>query len=129
MSSDVKTSKTRRAGKKYPTDRDSLERDSDVDFFSGSGPGGQHRNRSRNCVRLRHRPSGTIVTATDQRSQSQNLETAFRRLRNRLVALNRVPKRRKPTRPSRASKEKRLRNKAHRGRTKQLRKKPDRGDY
>ncbi|HCI81752.1 MAG TPA: peptide chain release factor-like protein, partial [Ktedonobacter sp.] len=31
---------------RYPTDRASLERDSDVEFLVASGPGGQHRNKA-----------------------------------------------------------------------------------
>ena len=109
---------------KYKTDRRSLESDCEVDFFTASGPGGQHRNRSKTGVRLRHRPSGVIVTATELRSQSRNLEKAYERLRERLVELNRVPKKRKRTRPSKGARERRLRTKTHRSRTKSLRRKP-----
>jgi peptide chain release factor 1 len=37
----------------------------------GSGPGGQHRNRTDTCVRLKHLPTGIIVRI-DGRSQYQN---------------------------------------------------------
>jgi protein subunit release factor A len=109
---------------KFATDRDSLERDCEVDFFTGPGPGGQHRNRSRTGVRLTHRPSGLTVTATERRSQSQNIEAAYQRLADRLAELNRVPKKRRPTRPGRAARERRLRAKAQRSEKKDLRKKP-----
>jgi peptide chain release factor 1 len=58
--------------------------DVDVDVFSGSGPGGQHRNKTQQCARLTHRPTGTVVVATASRSQRQNLESAFEELRRRL---------------------------------------------
>ena len=110
--------------RRYPLDRKSLERDTQVDYYTASGPGGQHRNRSKTGVRLRHLPSGILVTATERRSQKQNLEAAFERLRERLAELQRVPKRRRPTRPSRASRERRPKNKARRSEKKRLRQKP-----
>jgi protein subunit release factor B len=109
---------------KYKTDRSSMEADCEVDFFTASGPGGQHRNRSKTGVRLRHKPSGLIVTATELRSQVRNLEKAYDRLRKRLEKLNRPKKKRKRTRPSKAARERRLKTKAHRSRTKNLRRKP-----
>ncbi len=108
----------------YPADLASLRRDCEKDFFVASGPGGQHRNRSHTGVRLKHLPSGTVVTATERRSQSLNLQTAYERMAERLEELNRVPKRRRPTRPSRASREARLRDKQSRSRTKRQRRKP-----
>jgi protein subunit release factor B len=109
---------------KHKTDRRSLENDCEVDFFTASGPGGQHRNRSKTGVRLRHKPSGLIVTATERRSQSRNLEKAYQRMSERLEKLNRPPKKRKRTRPSRGARERRLRNKTRRSETKRLRRKP-----
>ncbi len=109
---------------KFATERDALERDCDVDYFTGPGPGGQHRNRSRTGVRLHHRPSGLTVSATERRSQSQNVEAAYERLADKLLELNRVPKKRRPTRPGRAARERRLRAKSQRSDEKQLRKKP-----
>jgi protein subunit release factor A len=58
--------------------------DVDVDVFSGSGPGGQHRNKTEQCARLTHRPTGTVVVATASRRQRQNIEAAFAELRRRL---------------------------------------------
>jgi protein subunit release factor B len=113
-----------RPGRKYATDRKSLQRDTRVEFFTASGPGGQHRNRSRTGVRLRHLPSGIVVTATERRSQSQNLQVAYDRLEKRLEDLNRVPKRRRPTRPTRASREKRLGSKSRRAVLKKTRRRP-----
>ncbi len=39
----------------YPTDRESLERDCDLEFFIASGPGGQHRNKVEMAARLEER--------------------------------------------------------------------------
>jgi ribosome-associated protein len=95
----------------YPTDRASLERDSDMEFFIASGPGGQHRNKVETGVRLIHRPSGITVTATERRSQRANREAAFERLAQRLQAQQRVTRPRKPTRPTAASRVRRLETK------------------
>lgn len=92
----------------YPIDRDSLERDCDIDYFIASGPGGQHRNKVETGVRLTHRPSGTVVTATERRSQRANREAAFERMAARLEAQQRVPTPRRPTKPSVESRLRRL---------------------
>jgi protein subunit release factor B len=92
----------------YPTDRTSLERDCDLEFFIASGPGGQHRNKVETGVRLTHRPSGISVTATERRSQYANREVAFERMAARLEELQQVSPPRKPTRPTAASRERRL---------------------
>ena len=84
----------------YPTDRASLERDTDVEFFIAGGPGGQHRNKVETGVRLVHRPSGISVTATERRSQAANREMAFARLASRLQEQQRTLPPRKPTRPT-----------------------------
>ncbi len=113
---------------KYSIDRAALERDSIVEFFTGSGPGGQHRNRSRTAVRIKHEPSGVVVTATERRSQAQNLEAAFERLIERLIKLNSKPKKRRATRPSRSSRERRLKQKTQRAQTKRFRRRPSNDD-
>lgn len=92
----------------YPTDRDSLERDCDLEFFIATGPGGQHRNKVETGVRLTHRPSGIVVTATERRSQHANREAAYERMAERLAALQYVAPPRTPTKPTRASQERRL---------------------
>jgi len=55
-------------------------KDFDIATFSGSGAGGQHRNRHPNCVRITHRASGATATGTEQRKMHQNQIVAFRRL-------------------------------------------------
>src|SRR5436305_14899836 len=92
----------------YPTDRDSLERDCDVEFIIASGPGGQHRNKVETGVRLTHRPSGISVTATERRSQHANREAAYERMAARLEEMQHISPPRKPTRPKAASRERRL---------------------
>ncbi len=96
---------------RYPTDRESLERDCDIEFFIAGGPGGQNRNKVATAVRLTHRPSGIVVTATERRSQARNREAAFERLAVRLEETQREEVPRKPTRPSRAVRERRLEEK------------------
>lgn len=112
----------------YATDRETLERDCEVETFIASGPGGQHRNKTESGVRLRHRPSGEVVSATERRSQHQNLEVAYERMQRRLSDLNEVPKERHPTRPSRGARLARLREKAHQGNLKRKRKAPGDAD-
>ncbi|MBE3557958.1 MAG: peptide chain release factor-like protein [Ktedonobacteraceae bacterium] len=108
----------------YPTDRAALERDCDVEFFIAGGPGGQHRNKVETGVRLLHRSSGIVVTATERRSQSANREAAFERMARRLVERQRPVIPRKVTRPTAASRERRLSEKRFAGAIKKLRSKP-----
>ena len=105
----------------YPTDREALERDCEMDFFIASGPGGQHRNKVETGVRLTHRPSGLVVTATERRSQFANREMAFERMATRLQLRQQVVIPRTPTRPSKASRVRRLDAKRHIGAIKKLR--------
>jgi protein subunit release factor B len=105
----------------YPTDRESLERDCDISFFVAGGPGGQHRNKVATGVRLVHRPSGVVVTATERRSQAANREMAFARLAERLRAMSTPQAPRVATRPSRAAVARRRALKRQRSAVKQLR--------
>ncbi len=97
---------------------EALLADCALEFFVGGGPGGQHRNKTESGVRLTHRPTGVTVTATERRSQAQNRSAALERLRERLRRLSYVPARRRPTRPTRGSKERRLSGKKQRGKLK-----------
>jgi len=82
--------------------------DLEITFFKAGGPGGQHRNKTETAVRIHHRPSGITVTASEQRSRQANIEKALERLAEKLAALRRKPRRRIPTRPGKAAKERRL---------------------
>jgi protein subunit release factor A len=105
----------------YATDRETLERQVEVQVFRASGPGGQHVNKTESALRLTHLPSGVVVTSQDSPSQHRNRETAFERLVAKLERLNHVPKKRVKTRPTRASKERRIEAKKREGVKKQAR--------
>jgi peptide chain release factor 1 len=59
------------------------ENDLNWAFKRGSGPGGQHKNRTDSCVVLTHKPSGIVVTI-DGRKQGQNKQEALKVLSQRL---------------------------------------------
>lgn len=80
-------------------------------FYRGSGPGGQHRNKRETAVRLTHTPTGTVVTASERRSQSMNRELAFARMAAAIAEKQRRRRRRVPTKPGRAVHQRRLANK------------------
>ncbi len=61
-------------------------RDVEETFSRGSGPGGQHRNKTDTAVTLRHVPSGVTVRVDGGRSQHINRQTALALLRARLKA-------------------------------------------
>ena len=109
-----------------------------------SGPGGQHANVTASRVeavfdveasgslsepqrqRLLER-LGAKVTAVSQdaRGQARNRELALQRLVAKLAEGLREPKKRRPTRPSRAAKERRLEQKRRAGERKRTRRRPD----
>jgi ribosome-associated protein len=95
----------------YATDRETLEGQVRIDTYRASGPGGQHVNKTNSAIRITHEPSGVVVIAQDSSSQFRNKELAFERLIEKLKKLNHVPKKRFATKPSRASKERRIETK------------------
>jgi len=59
------------------------ERDCDIDWFSGTGAGGQHRNKHQNSCRITHRPTG--ITAVAQcRSRTNSFNEAMSNIQKRL---------------------------------------------
>ena len=115
-------------------------------FIRSSGPGGQNVNKVASAVQLRfllprntsispsakHRlrrmagqrlvDDGTIlISARDERSQEQNRRAALERLADLVRAALIEPKIRKKTRPTRASKERRIESKKRRSSVKRER--------
>ena len=110
-----------------------------------SGPGGQHQNKTENGVRLLWNVAATAVLTDAQkerlrilaapymqgdilvvmerssRSLARNRERARDRIRELALSARPEPRKRRPTKPTKASQERRLKEKAARGRIKALR--------
>lgn len=56
------------------------KKDFEIQYFSGTGAGGQHRNKHQNCVRLRHPASGAYATGQQNRERLSNVRDAFNAL-------------------------------------------------
>ena len=109
-----------------PDSDEGLLRECEVETFSSSGPGGQHVNKTESAVRLKHVPSGIVVSSQQERSQHRNKVICLQKLRNKVAQLNHRPKKRVPTRIPRSAKKRTLEEKARRSQIKQLRSKPSR---
>lgn len=64
---------------------DELWKQCRVETTRRGGPGGQHRNKVETAVIVTHQPSSVSAEANERRSQSENREVAFQRLRIRLA--------------------------------------------
>ena len=109
---------------KLPESDEELLRECEIETFRASGPGGQHVNKTESAVRLRHLPSGVVVTSRQERSQHRNKALCLQRLRRKVAQMNYRPAKRVPTRISRSAKNRTLEEKARRSQIKQLRSKP-----
>ncbi|MBW3578205.1 MAG: aminoacyl-tRNA hydrolase [Actinobacteria bacterium] len=126
------------------------ERDIELRFARSGGPGGQHVNTSATKVELRFDLEETdaltdaqkqrvrerlgsrltndgvlVLHASEHRSQTRNRQAAVGRLRNLLRDALEVRTQRKPTRPSRSARERRLQHKRERSEVKRLRRPPE----
>ena len=120
--------------------------DLSVSFVRGTGPGGQNVNKVATTAQLRFDLAGTtvlderakallralaghrligdaeiLIVARNHRTQEGNRRAALARLQELIERARRPPKVRRPTRPTRASKERRIAGKLHRQRNKRLR--------
>ena len=78
--------------------------------------------RSREILASRITASGELViSASEERSRLINMERAYTRLENLIINAGRLPRLRRPTKPSRAAREERLHSKRCRSRIKSRR--------
>lgn len=113
-------------------------------FVRSSGPGGQNVNkvssraqlswagrkhlgeevwaRLERCHPSRVTVAGEIIISSQRtRDQLKNKEDCLEKLRNLLIEIRQTPRKRHPTRPTRGSMERRLRDKRRRSETRQMR--------
>jgi ribosome-associated protein len=129
--------------------RSSIEARAELDFARSGGPGGQNVNKvnSKAIARIRldgleglstaeaamaaERLAGRLTTSgelivqsDEERDQGRNREAALARLFSIIAGAARLPKPRKATKPTRASRERRLASKRSRSASKDLRRRP-----
>jgi ribosome-associated protein len=120
----------------------------DVTTSLSGGKGGQHVNKTNTKVTLRWNVHQSVVLTPNQRqlllknlrltqvgdlviqsdehrSQRQNIQNALEKCKNIIEKALFVPKKRKPTKPTKSSQRKRIEKKKRRSETKQNRRKPD----
>lgn len=108
-----------------PEQDDDLLKECRIDTYRSSGKGGQHVNKTESAVRLTHYPTGIVVTCQDERSQHRNKQIALERLRDKLTAINRRPKKRIKTKKPVSAHNKRIKAKKQQSEKKHRRQKPD----
>ena len=57
-------------------------KDFKIEWFSGTGAGGQYRNKHQNCIRIHHPESGAMVTGQSYRERPSNVKEALKNLVN-----------------------------------------------
>ena len=125
----------------------------DFEYIRSSGPGGQNVNKTSTKVRLRwnvvdspsidegllqriqqnyrSRITGEgefLVTSQKTRDRETNRADCLEKLAEMIRQVATPPKKRRPTRPTRGSKERRLQNKKQRSQRKEMRRPPGDGD-